>query len=66
MKMRIAKPEYCERIFKIALKHVKSLEDLVLIGNVIEDYQDTYSIDLIKYRREVNRIRREYTYRKRK
>lgn len=60
------KPECDERIFKIALRHVKSLEDLILIGNVIEDYQEQFKIDLIKYKREVKRMKREYTYRGRK
>lgn len=64
--MTITKPEGCERIFKLALKNVRHLEDLVFMENVIEDYQDEYKVDLIKYKREVKRMKREYTYRGRK
>jgi len=56
----ITKTDCCCQTLEILLRNVKSVEDLDLIESAIEDYQETFKIELIKYRREVKQMRAEY------
>lgn len=42
------------------MKNVKTLLDLDLIESTIEDYQDIFKIDLIKYHRQVQQMRENF------
>ena len=63
--MTIPKLECCNRTLELLLKNVKTLEDLDLIESTIEDYQEEFKVDLIKYKREVKNMRDEYLERPR-
>ena len=63
--MTIPKLECCNRTLELLLKNVKTLEDLDLIESTIEDYQEEFKVDLIKYKREVKNMRVEYLERPR-
>jgi len=63
--MTITELECCNRTLELLLKNVKTLEDLDLIESTIEDYQEEFKVDLIKYKREVKNMRDEYLERPR-
>lgn len=56
----ITKSECCKQTLEILLKNVKNLEDLDLIEATIEDYQEEFKVDLIKYKHEVQNMRDKY------
>ena len=63
--MTITELECCNKTLELLLKNVKTLEDLDLIEATIEDYQEEFKVDLIKYKREVKNMRVEYLERPR-
>ena len=58
--MTISKSKCCEKTLEILLKNAKFVEDLDLIESTIEDYQEEFKVNLIKYKKEVRNIREKY------
>ena len=56
----ITKTDCCCHTLELLLKNVKTLLDLDLIESTIEDYQDIFKIDLIKYHRQVQQMRENF------